>query len=117
MIGAGKSTMIYLLTGQHSPTTGVCHRHGRLRLGLFSQHHVDQLDLGSSSAAFLAKNFPGMVEEEYRKILGRFGLTGMTAMQPIGTLSGGQKSRVVFAWMSMMNPHVLILDEPTSNII
>jgi ATP-binding cassette, subfamily F, member 3 len=113
---AGKSTLIYLLTGQHQPISGICHRHGRLRLALFSQHHVDQLELGSSSAAFLAKKFPGMVEEDYRRVLGRFGLTGMTAMQPIGTLSGGQKSRVVFAWMSMMNPHVLILDEPTNHL-
>ncbi|KAJ3344536.1 hypothetical protein HDU91_000197 [Kappamyces sp. JEL0680] len=112
--GAGKSTLIYLLTGQQQPVSGMCHRHGRLRLGLFSQHHVDQLELGLSSVAFLAKQYPGMVEEEYRRILGRFGLTGMTAMQPIGTLSGGQKSRVVFAAMSMMNPHVLVLDEPTS---
>jgi ATP-binding cassette subfamily F protein 3 len=31
----------------------------------------------------------------------------MTGLQPIGTLSGGQKSRVVFAWMAMQNPHVL----------
>ncbi|KAJ3306328.1 hypothetical protein HDV03_005295 [Kappamyces sp. JEL0829] len=114
--GAGKSTLIYLLTGQQQPVSGMCHRHGRLRLGLFSQHHVDQLELGLSSVAFLAKQYPGMVEEEYRRILGRFGLTGMTAMQPIGTLSGGQKSRVVFAAMSMMNPHVLVLDEPTNHL-
>ena len=113
-LGAGKSTLIYLLTGAREPLSGVCHRHGRLRLGLFSQHHVDQLELGLSSAAFLAKQFPGQVEEEYRRVLGKFGLTGMTAMQPIGTLSGGQKSRVIFAAMSMMNPHVLVLDEPTS---
>ncbi|KAI8902402.1 P-loop containing nucleoside triphosphate hydrolase protein [Globomyces pollinis-pini] len=114
--GAGKSTLIHLLTGENKPNSGISHRHGRLRLALFSQHHVDQLELSSSSAAFLAKKFPGMLEEDYRKILGRFGLTGMTAMQPIGTLSGGQKSRVVFAWMSMMNPHILVLDEPTSHL-
>jgi ATP-binding cassette subfamily F protein 3 len=106
--------MIYLLTGQREPSSGICHRHGRLRIGLFSQHHVDQLELGGSSVAFLSSKFPGQTEEEYRRVLGRFGLTGMTAMQPIGTLSGGQKSRVVFAWMSMMNPHILVLDEPTS---
>ncbi|KAJ1566710.1 hypothetical protein HK405_008747, partial [Cladochytrium tenue] len=103
--GAGKSTMIYLLTGQHQPTTGLCNRHGRLRLGLFSQHFVDQLELAESPAQFLAKKFPGKTEEEYRRVLGRFGLTGMTALQPIGTLSGGQKSRVVFASMALTNPH------------
>ena len=106
--------MIYLLTGQHQPTTGICNRHGRLRLGLFSQHFVDQLELADSSVQFLSKKFPGRTEEEYRRVLGRFGLTGTTALQPIGTLSGGQKSRVVFASMALTNPHVLILDEPTS---
>ncbi|KAJ3186117.1 hypothetical protein HDU82_004260, partial [Entophlyctis luteolus] len=110
----GKSTMIYLLTGEHNPTSGMCHRHGRLRLGLFSQHHVDQLELAQSSVQFLSARFPGRTEEEYRRVLGRFGLTGTSALQPIGTLSGGQKSRVVFAAMSLSNPHVLILDEPTS---
>ena len=110
----GKSTLIRLLTGSVTPQRGLVHRHGRLRIALFSQHHVDQLELGQSSVQFLASQFPGMQEEDYRRVLGRFGLTGMTALQPIGTLSGGQKSRTVFAWMAMSSPHILVLDEPTS---
>ena len=112
----GKSTMVYLLTEQVKATSGLVQRHGRLRIALFSQHHVDQVELGISSVSFLQSQFPGFPEEHYRRILGRFGLTGTSATQPIGTLSGGQKSRVVFSRMSMLNPHVLILDEPTNHL-
>ena len=52
----------------------------------------------------------------YRQYLGKFGVSGSLALQRIGTLSGGQKSRVSLAMMCWGNPNILILDEPTNHL-
>ena len=109
--GAGKSTMLKLLTDQVQALTGEVHRNGRLRIAYFTQHHIDQLDLTKSAVGFMADQYPGKNEEEYRRHLGAFGITGMVGLQVMKTLSGGQKSRVAFAILSLQRPHILVLDE------
>lgn len=109
--GAGKSTMIKLLTGAIQPITGRATHNSRCRIAYFTQHFVNQLDMTVSPVAFLQAKFPGKTEQEYRSHLGSFGITGLTGMQKIDTLSGGQKARVAFAVLSMQKPHILLLDE------
>eukprot|EP00833_Pecoramyces_ruminatium_P007584 jgi/Orpsp1_1/1181616/evm.model.c7180000077938.2 len=114
--GAGKTTLINLLLGDNKPNSGIVRSNGRLRIGHFNQFHVDQLDLNMTCVQLLASKFPGQSEEEYRRQLGRFGITGQTGLQVIGTLSGGQKSRVVFTMIAMSHPHVLVLDEQSNHL-
>ncbi|KAJ2191860.1 ATP-binding cassette, regulator of translational elongation [Coemansia sp. RSA 530] len=114
--GAGKTTLLKLLINKISPTGGIVHRHGRLRIAYFSQHHVDQLDVTTTAVGQLKAMFPGNTDEEYRRHLGAFGISGMTGLQEISTLSGGQKSRVTFAGLAVQQPHFLVLDEPTNHL-
>ncbi|XP_016106268.1 ATP-binding cassette sub-family F member 3 [Sinocyclocheilus grahami] len=114
--GAGKSTVLKLLMGELTPVNGTRYAHRNLKIGYFSQHHVDQLDLNVCSIELLLKRFPGHTEEEYRHQLGGYGITGELATRPVASLSGGQKSRVAFAQMTMPCPNFYILDEPTNHL-
>ncbi|KAJ8368104.1 hypothetical protein SKAU_G00081320 [Synaphobranchus kaupii] len=114
--GAGKSTVLKLLMGELTPVSGIRQAHRNLKIGYFSQHHVDQLDLNVCSVELLLNKFPGRPEEEYRHQLGGYGITGELATRPVASLSGGQKSRVAFAQMTMPCPNFYILDEPTNHL-
>ncbi|KAI4479860.1 hypothetical protein M0804_010599 [Polistes exclamans] len=114
--GAGKTTLLKIITGALSPTRGTVHVHRNLKFGYFSQHHVDQLDMRVCPVELLQNHFPGKPIEEYRRMLGSFGISGDLALQTINSLSGGQKSRVAFALMCAAMPNFLVLDEPTNHL-
>jgi len=114
--GAGKSTLLKILMDKFAPTRGNRSVHRNLKFGYFTQHFVDQLDLMISPLETMAKEFPGRKSEEYRRMLGQFGVSGDLALQQIQSLSGGQKSRVAFSILCAHNPNFLILDEPTNHL-
>lgn len=66
-------------------------------MAVFSQHHVDGLDLALNPLQIMLRSYPDLKDQEARQHLGSFGVSGPLALQPLYTLSGGQKSRVAFA--------------------
>jgi ATP-binding cassette, subfamily F, member 2 len=116
--GVGKSTLLRLFTGALSPTSGVVNRHTHLKIGMYSQHSAEQLDLKKSALEFVRDRYPEKSQDfqYWRGQLGRYGLSGESQTALIGTLSEGQKSRIVFALLAIESPNMLLLDEPTNGL-
>lgn len=114
--GIGKSTILKLIAGELQPSSGTVFRSAKVRIAVFSQHHVDGLDLSSNPLLYMMRCFPGVPEQKLRAHLGSFGVTGNLALQPMYTLSGGQKSRVAFAKITFKKPHIILLDEPSNHL-
>ncbi|CAL2260695.1 unnamed protein product [Prunus armeniaca] len=114
--GIGKSTILKLIAGELQPISGTIFRSAKVRIAVFSQHHVDGLDLSSNPLLYMMRCYPGVPEQKLRSHLGSFGVTGNLALQPMYTLSGGQKSRVAFAKITFKKPHIILLDEPSNHL-
>ena len=116
--GAGKSTLLKLMIGALSPSEGSVSIRPGTRLGVFSQHSADQLDLKLTPIEYLQKRFPGKYKDlqDWRTAVGRFGVTGAQQMEPMRKMSDGQKRRVVWTELWMLSPHMLLLDEPTNHL-
>jgi len=80
------------------------------QVALFTQHHLDQLDLDVTPFEYLSAKFPLAKAGSVRGFLCGFGISiEAVTLQKIGTLSGGQKSRVAFAVLNWTKPHLIIM--------
>jgi len=82
--GVGKSTLLKLMLDELDPVHGRIVRNRKLRVGYFTQHHMDQLNVRRTPLEELLALFPGSKPDQVRKHLGRFGLSGDLALQTIG---------------------------------
>ena len=122
--GTGKTTLLKLMLQEVTPTNGEVRHSRNCRIGVYSQHSCDQLAKEVVLAkgekltpvSYLMHKFPEQNYQQIRNMLGRFGLEGHHHEQDIHTLSGGQKSRVVFVELGMQRSHLLLLDEPTNHL-
>jgi len=113
--GAGKSTFINLLVGNLTPISGSVFRNGNLKIAYYNQHFIDVLPMDKNPVEYL-QTIDNLHEQDIRKLLGTIGLEGDAHKKKLGTLSGGQKARVVLVSCQMLQPHILVMDEPTNHL-
>ncbi len=114
--GEGKTTLARLLAGQLKPMGGEVAHPGKLRVGYFTQYQVEELDGDDTPLAHMSRVMKGASPGAVRGQLGRFGFTGDTALQRVGSMSGGERARLALALVTRDAPHLLILDEPTNHL-
>tara|TARA_R110000868_G_scaffold190862_1_gene434774 strand:- start:70919 stop:72805 length:1887 start_codon:yes stop_codon:yes gene_type:complete len=114
--GNGKSTLIKLIADRLSPMAGEMIRNNKLRIGYFSQHQAEELNMTETAFDAMREKMKGKPESEIRGVLGKFGFNKVLSDNRIEELSGGEKSRLLFAIMSYDAPHLILLDEPTNHL-
>ena len=113
--GNGKSTLIKLIAGKLEPLTGELLMSNKLRIGYFSQHQTEELDVTDTPVSAMGRVMK-KPETEVRGVLGRFGFSKPLSDNTIKSLSGGEKARLLFAMIAHNAPHLLLLDEPTNHL-
>ncbi|HYX49237.1 MAG TPA: ATP-binding cassette domain-containing protein, partial [Ktedonobacteraceae bacterium] len=112
--GAGKTSLIRTIIGEIAPISGQVFLGHNVRIGYYSQSHsglnpertiVDEIRQVSS-----------LSEDAARSFLARFLFTGDDVFKPIHALSGGERSRVALAKLTLQGSNFLVLDEPTNHL-
>ena len=112
--GAGKTTLVKTVLGQIHPVAGTVRFGAGVKIGYYAQTHAD-LNLKASvlDEILSVKNLP---VGEARNFLGRFLFSGDDVFKPVEALSGGERSRVALAKLTLTGSNFLILDEPTNHL-
>ena len=122
--GQGKSTLVKTIARTMSQLSGTVTEGKGLNIGYFAQQELDVLRVDDNPLEHmirLAKDLgPNAAEsgreQDLRNFLGTFNFAGDMVKQAVGTMSGGEKARLVLAMIVWQRPNLLLLDEPTNHL-
>ncbi|MES2887487.1 MAG: ATP-binding cassette domain-containing protein [Pseudomonadota bacterium] len=118
--GQGKSTLVKTISHTLKQIEGDITEGKGLSIGYFAQQELDVLQLDDGALMHMVRlardvGPPGR-EQELRDFLGSFRFVGEMVNQAVGSLSGGEKARLVLAMLVWQRPNLLLLDEPTNHL-
>jgi len=112
--GSGKTTLLRTLIGELQPLNGQVQVGPSVRIGYYSQAHAG-LTMERTILDEI-RQVSVLSEEGARSFLGRFLFSRDDVFKPIGALSGGERSRVALAKLTLQGSNFMILDEPTNHL-
>ena len=125
--GQGKSTVVKTIARSLQAVAGEITEGKGLNIGYFAQQELDvlqpadnPLDHMIALAKRLTQNslLTGQAtrEQDLRSFLGQFNFSGNMVKQTVGSMSGGEKARLVLCMLVWQRPNLLLLDEPTNHL-
>jgi ATPase subunit of ABC transporter with duplicated ATPase domains len=113
--GCGKSSLLrHLWREYQSAVCGEVVFHPRVRIGYYDQSLQQLQDDDTLSEALT--HFAPLTEEQRKMALIGAGFPYLRHQQRISTLSGGERSRLLFVGLTLANHSLLLLDEPTNHL-
>jgi len=125
--GQGKSTLVKTVARDLAPIGGEVTEGKGLNIGYFAQQELDVLrptDTPLEHMIRLVKELTAQSklagqatrEQDLRSFLGTFNFSGDMVKQAVGSMSGGEKARLVLCMIVWQRPNLLLLDEPTNHL-
>ncbi|MFN8935259.1 MAG: ABC-F family ATP-binding cassette domain-containing protein [Pseudomonadota bacterium] len=121
--GQGKTTLVQTIAGVLPPLAGRLTEGKGLAIGYFAQQEMDLLAADDTPLQLMTRlaRESGVAgrdarEQDLRNFLGQFRFDGDMVLRRVGTLSGGERARLVLATIVWRRPNLLLLDEPTNHL-
>jgi ATP-binding cassette, subfamily F, member 3 len=125
--GQGKSTVVKTIARELQPLGGDVTEGRGLNIGYFAQQELDVLRPLDNPLEHMIKLVKDMTaagkiagqqtrEQDLRSFLGTFNFGGDMVKQAVGSMSGGEKARLVLCMIVWQRPNLLLLDEPTNHL-
>ena len=121
--GQGKSTLVKTIARALTPLGGTVTEGKGLSIGYFAQQELDVLTPESNPLEHMVRMARAGLpagqsgrEQDLRTHLGSFNFSGDMVKQPVGTMSGGEKARLVLCMLVWQRPNLLLMDEPTNHL-
>jgi ATP-binding cassette subfamily F protein 3 len=125
--GQGKSTLVKTIARTLPVVAGEVIEGKGLNIGYFAQQELDVLRPADTPLEHMIRLARDTIanggagqfssrEQDLRNFLGTFNFSGDMVKQAVGTMSGGEKARLVLCMIVWQRPNLLLLDEPTNHL-